>query len=142
MLEGYGGCDAKEVAAFEKLIGFQLPIDYGKFLVTENGGSIKGCVVKCDTIGDVRLDVFFGLGLADSLDLRFWHAEYADELPPGCLLIGSTPGGMFILLGTGKELSGVYIYDHAYDHEASSDEANTFYLCPDFSELYGRVQIA
>ena len=141
MFKGYGGCDAGRVEAFEELLGFQLPTSYRNFLMAENGGSIRNCVVNCDTIGDIRLDVLFGLGLTDSLDLKFWHAEYRSELPAGCFLIGSTPGGMFILLGTDGELSGGYIYDPACEHKASSDEANTFYLCSDFSELCDKVAI-
>lgn len=131
--------DEKSIIKFEKKIGFKLPDDYRIFLKNHNGGICKDEIIKLNRPGDFLIDCFFGLGLKDALNLQFWHEELSGELPEKSIVIGCDPGGGYILLCVASDISGVYYYDHTYSFPSSSDDENTYFIAPDFTEFFGKI---
>jgi len=130
----------EEVAALERLLGFQLPSDYAAFLLRYNGGSPTPDTVPIQdwpaggTHDEVRMLYHLGSDPADDVyDLRWNFEMLAGRIPPGLLPIADTGGGDdFCLWLTGDERGSVVLRDH----EAEDDPptcANLHRVAPTFT---------
>ncbi|MDJ0363668.1 SMI1/KNR4 family protein [Hymenobacter sp. H14-R3] len=138
----WGTTTEPEIVAFEEEIGFELPADYRQFLLETNGAEVnKQVFFVRDLTQDVLMNVFFGLtNLASrSLTLRYWLQEYEDEIEEQTLLIGSDPGGHFILYTVSGEDQGIYYWDHNnfLSPGAAKGAPNTFRVAASFTEFCG-----
>jgi hypothetical protein len=143
VFEGFGGVSRERVSAFEREYRLRLPQDYREFLVTYNGGYpdlTQFTIAEAGT--DALVHYFIGLGTAQARDLVFWLERYREEVPAHFLIIGRDPGGNLLVLGCeGATDPGVYYWDHAHALTGSSDERNTYYLAPSFSEFIDALRI-
>lgn len=131
----------QSVDEWEEKLNIILPIDYKNFLTQYNGAKIEeGYFFVKGLNKSIMLDILFGSGLdKQSLNLEFWYEEFSEDIPENSLLIGSDPGGGFILLiNDGKE-NGIYYYDHSYFFEESSDELNTYFIADNFTEFFNEL---
>ncbi|WP_046246281.1 SMI1/KNR4 family protein [Hymenobacter terrenus] len=138
-ITSWGRLDEAAIIAFEQKIGFPLPEDYRNFLLGNNGAKANRQVffVK-DLNQDVMLDVFFGIThhRSRSLTLGYWLKELGDEIGPTDLLIGSDPGGRFLLYATSGEEKGVYYWDNNHFFaQSSEEEGNTYFVADSFAEF-------
>ncbi|UHQ19269.1 SMI1/KNR4 family protein [Lysobacter sp. KIS68-7] len=134
-IEGFGSATRELVDGFEQRIGFSLPDDYKEFLHLHNGGSAKRGYPTfiLEALGEeVPLDVLYGLGVDEALDLRGWFDEYEKELMPGSIIIGSGACGGMVTLVDNADLKGVYFWDHAFAFPPSDEEGNTYYVAESF----------
>lgn len=134
-INDYGKNNSTAVEELEKHLNITLPADYKEFLNSHNGAKIVAGYFHVRELNqEISMDIFYGIDLEKrTLNLDFWHKEYGDEIPQNSLLIGSDPGGGFILLVNDGENSGVFYYDHSYFFDQSSDENNTYFISKNFT---------
>ncbi|MCD6049056.1 MAG: hypothetical protein K0Q55_459, partial [Verrucomicrobia bacterium] len=137
----YGRLNAARVAKFETILGFALPADYRDFLLTCNGGKFHGATLLIPGLDEkVALDVFLGLDLEQGLNLDEWNLTMRKELTDGSLIIGTDPGGGFILLSAYPSWAGIYYWDHAFWFEKSSHQNNIYLIAESFTALMAMVK--
>ncbi len=137
-ITSWGTTNEEIVAAFEQKIGFLLPNDYRRFLLENNGAKANRQVFFVKELGqDVMLDVFFGIAhQSRSLTLDHWLQEFGDEIDEQSLLIGSDPGGRFLLYVTSGEDKGIYYWDDTHFFpQSSEEEGDTYYVAGSFAEF-------
>lgn len=139
-ITAWGTTTEPELAAFEEEIGFELPADYRQFLLQTNGAKVnKQVFFVRDLTQDVLMNIFFGLTNleSESLTLDYWLQEYQDEIAEETLLIGSDPGGNFILYTVSGEDQGIYYWDHNnfLSPHAADGAPNTFRVASSFTEF-------
>jgi hypothetical protein len=130
-----GKGNSKIAEELEKKLNITLPIDYKNFLDSQNGAKIiDGHFFVKGLDQEIAMNLLYGNDLEKrAFNLEFWHQEFGDDIPDGGLLIGTDPGGGFILLiNDGKE-NGIYYYDHSYFFKESSDEHNTYFIAETFT---------
>ena len=126
------------ISAFEHKIGFPLPSDYRRFLLDNNGAKANRQVFFVKELAqDVMLDVFFGITHESrSLTLDHWLKEFGDEIDEHSLLIGSDPGGRFLLYVTSGEEKGIYYWDDTHFFpQSSEEEGDTYFVADSFAEF-------
>lgn len=142
-IKGYGNVKEEEILKFEDEIGFTLPNDYKEFLVSLNGG-IPEAKYSTFTLNELQenigLQVLYGLGLEENLDLREWYEEYEDDLLDDCLIIGHGLGFGFIVLVNSPEVSGVYFWDNTFELENSSEDENIYKISDTFREFIEEIK--
>lgn len=134
-INGFGKASPEMIKEFEQHIGFSLPEDYKQFLSEYNGGTAKvrySTFVVKDIDQIIPLDVLFGLGVIEELDLQYWNDEYRDDLLPNSIIIGHDPGSGMIVLINDPEIQGVYYWDHSFYFEESNEEENTYKIADSF----------
>lgn len=134
----WGITSEETICAFERRVGFALPDDYRRFLLENNGAKANRQVFFVKELGqDVMLDVFFGVThQLRSLTLDYWLQEYGDEIDEQSLLIGSDPGGRFLLYVTSGEEKGVYYWDDSHFFPQSrEEEGDTYFVAHSFAEF-------
>jgi len=137
-ITSWGPTSKETISAFEQKIGFTIPDDYQQFLLENNGAKANRQVFFVKELGqDIMLDVFFGINhQVRSLTLEYWLQEYGDEIDEQSLLIGSDPGGRFLLYVTSGEEKGVYYWDDSHSFPQSSrEEGDTYYVAASFTEF-------
>lgn len=143
-ITSWGSTNEETIAAFEQQIGFSLPDDYRQFLLENNGAKSNRQVFFVKDLGqDVMLDVFFGIThpTSRSLTLGYWLQEYGDEIDEQSLLIGSDPGGRFLLYVTSGEEKGIYYWDDSHLFpQSSEEEGDTYYVAASFSEFCAELK--
>ena len=114
---------ARDAAAAEATaMGFALPDDYAWFCSTQGAGAFDQHAMLplpagCPLGPEFRLDILYAVGARDDWNpLALAEDTYLDRLPPGCLPIGTDPGGNLLLLG-----SDVWAWDHEH-RELADDE--------------------
>lgn len=143
-ITSWGSTSEATISAFEQRIGFSLPDDYRRFLLENNGAQANSQVffVK-DLEQDVMLDVFFGITHPESrsLMLEYWLQEYGDEIDEKSLLIGSDPGGRFLLYVTSGEEKGIYYWDDSnFFFQSSEEEGNTYFVANSFDDFMASLR--
>ena len=89
------------------------------------------------------LDVFFGITHPESrsLMLEYWLQEYGDEIDEKSLLIGSDPGGRFLLYVTSGEEKGIYYWDDSnFFFQSSEEEGNTYFVANSFDDFMASLR--
>ena len=137
----YGRLTAARLANFEAILGFSLPTDYREFLLQNNGGKFHGTTVPVTEL-DTRLalDVFLGLDLELGQNLDELNLRHRAELHEWSLIIGTDPGGGFILLSTAPSWAGVYYWDYSFWFEKSSPNRNIYLIAGSMTALLKLVK--
>lgn len=139
-LHPYGRLTLNRLEKFESTLGFPLPPDYHDFLLQNNGGKFQGSTVIVSGLNErVALDSFLGLDLEPRLNLEFVSEEYRKDIPKGCLIIGTDPGGGLVLLSTNAKWSGIYYWDHSFWFEKSTAQNNIYPLARSLTDLLKAV---
>ena len=135
------------ISTFEKEFGLSLPEEYKNFLLTYNGGKPKprsfDYKLKDGRSWSGGIRDFFGLGLDDWEDLRFYYSLYKDRIPKQMLPVGNDDGGNLVLLGLTHSMKGnVYFWDH---NEESDDENlptydNIYFIANNFKEFLSNLR--
>ena len=143
-IASWGQVDETAIYAFEQRIGFSLPDDYRRFLLKNNGAQANSQIFFVKYLEqDVMLDVFFGITHPESrsLTLGYWLQEYGDEIDEKSLLIGSDPGGRFLLYVTSGEEKGIYYWDHSHFFpQSSEEEGNTYFVANSFDDFMATLR--
>lgn len=126
------------IAAFEQLIGEQLPTDYRNFLLKTNGGAQPDPEgFRVETGERSMLAVLYSLGDGKAYDLKAHFLHLKEELPSGVIPIGQDIGGNSICLAlTGQDVGAVLFMDHEVktgSHEDGWD--NLFFCARNFTEF-------
>lgn len=128
--------NSNNIKIIEKQLNLNLPLDYKNFLLKYNGAAINNAYFFIDEIKEmIMMGIFYGVDIEDSIDIIYNNKEYEDDILENSLLIGSDPGGGWILLIFDGENDGVWYYDHSYFFEQSTDELNTYFICDSFTEF-------
>jgi len=140
-LSPYGRLSPARLAAFESTLGLPLYTDYRQFLLQNNGGKFQAATVPIAALGArLALDVLLGLDLEKELNLDEWNLQYRYERPSGSIIIGTDPGGGFLLLGLDPTWAGVYYWDNSFWFEKSSPKSNIYQLADSFTALLALVK--
>ncbi|MGT2743052.1 SMI1/KNR4 family protein [Streptococcus plurextorum] len=140
-IEKFGSAKIEDIHELEKKFNLVLPEDYKQFLLNFNGGETidyelnKIRIPKIDD--EINLDLLFGVRPDEQgVDIQKWTEDYIDDLLECSLIIGDTiQHGFIIIWISGDENQGIYYYDDTYTLASSSDEGNTYYLAPTFTEF-------
>lgn len=125
-----------DLELFETQIHLKLPVEYKKFLLTQNGGvPVKG-IFQYE--GGASGVIFFGLNVEQHNDLRWSYDCYKTRIPVGFLPIGSDPGGNLICIDTNKNVP-VYFWDHEKE-TVPVDRSNVFLIANDFGDFLYSLQ--
>ena len=114
------------VAAEASAAGLALPDDYAWFCSAHGAGAFDRHAMLplpagCALGPELRVDILYAVGARDDWSpLALADDTYLDRLPPGCLPIGTDPGGNLLLLGT-QDRVGIYAWDH--EHRELDDGA-------------------
>lgn len=131
------GANEDQIQRLELQIGHKLPIDYREYLTRHNGQSFKYrsfFVPACQA--EVNLDVLLGVEVDNNL-LDSWK-QFGQSIPSYLLAIGFDPGGNVILL---KLTTGeVFYWDSELFFDQSSEELNTYFVAPSFSDFVNGLQ--
>jgi|GEM_PF-793805 len=131
--------------AFEQKFACQLPQDYRKFLLQNNGGfPSPDCISFKEAGHETASDVFCFFTIGDdrkwaSID---WHCDtYSGRLPKDTLPIARDSCGNLWLLAVARESSGsVFFWDHgSYNTFDETDLANWPRVAASFEEFYGKL---
>ena len=153
-----GPTDAKQIAAFEKHIGHELPPEYREFLLTHNGGRPVSDAFTLRTDGrepeeDLVMCFFplrdlslWAVEVEEMDELRTWplHCAWDDlqndlenayetQLDPPLLPIGTDGSGNYISLVLSGERAGAVVF---LDHETAED----WPLAPSFSAFLNSLR--
>jgi hypothetical protein len=117
----------RDVAVAEAAaIGFALPDDYAWFCSAHGAGAFDQDAMLplpsgCPLGPELSVDILYAVGAKDDWNpVALAEDTYLDRLPPGCLPIGTDPGGNLLLLGT-QERTGVYAWDHEHGELADGE---------------------
>lgn len=126
-LEPDAALPGREVAAAEAAAtGFALADDYAWFCCAHGAGAFDENAMlplpaDCPLGPDFMLDILYAIGASDDWNpLALASDTYPDRLPPGCLPIGTDPGGNLLLLDT-QERPGIYAWDHEHRELADGE---------------------
>lgn len=140
-LSPYGRLASARLEKFESTLGLPLHTDYRQFLIQNNGGKFQATTVPIAALGErLALDTLLGLDLEKELNLDDWNLEYRYERPTGSLIIGTDPGGGFLLLSLDPSWAGVYYWDNGFWFEKSSPKNNIYQLADSFTALLALVK--
>ncbi len=138
-LKSFGPLSEAALTQFETQIGFPLPTDYCQFLREHDGGVVNQQVFFVpDLDQDVLLDTLFGVknSVDESLTLSYWLGEYGYEIPEKTLLIGSDPGGRFLMYVTEGDNQGIHYWDDERFFAQSTDkEGDTYFVADSFASF-------
>jgi hypothetical protein len=126
-LEPDAALPGRDIAAAEAAAaGFALPDDYAWFCGAHGAGAFdKHAILAlppgCPLGPEFRLDILYAIGASDDWNPLALAADtYLDRLPPGCLPIGTDPGGNLLLLGT-RDRVDIYAWDHEHRELGDAD---------------------
>ncbi|MDO6819048.1 SMI1/KNR4 family protein [Zobellia sp. 1_MG-2023] len=137
--------DIQNIIKVESTFNIKLPSDYKLFLKDNNGAAIHDAYffVK-DLKQKIMMGVFYGIDLGkenESIDILYQNKEFEDDILTNSLLIGSDPGGAWLLLIFDGENDGVWYYDHSNFFDESTDDLNTYYVAESFSDFIKMLEI-
>ena len=136
----------ENIIKIENQFRIKLPDDYKEFLINNNGAIIKdGTFWVEDLKQKILMEKLFGINLSTKvLTIEYWSERHKNDLWKNTIIIGSDPGGTFLLLVLGNRdddiNEGIYYYDNKYFFEQSSDKQNTYYICKTFSEFIAQLK--
>ena len=108
----FGAAVPEQIAAFEARHRIQLPADYRRFMLENNGGRpLQNIHPRLQT--DVNW--LFGFNREPAWASLDWNIEnYRGRLPPHCLPLACDSGGNLFLLRLDRAHHGVIVF---WDHE-------------------------
>lgn len=130
-----------DIEKFEKDEAINLPLEYKKFLLINNGGyPDRGCFNFSDGRDGSIVDVFYGISGNKIISLKSNMDEYKSRMPSEFIPIGEDPGGNRICLSLRSiDFGKIYFWDHELEAdtdigEIPSDE-NLTLISDNFSDF-------
>jgi len=144
----FGLITKKEISAFEKLIGFNLPENYSAFLRLNNGGQPKLDTLKV-RIGKTEelwsINYFYGLHSKEDWASMFVVLNsLKSRIPNEFIPIANDSGGNYYVLNLSKEKYGqISFWNHNNESENKGINyyKNITFLFKSFSELASSLTI-
>ena len=143
--------DQARIDSFCGRIGVQLPNDYQAFLASYNGvifdSRLHFHIPQIDEYAELYTLYGFdfdnpqGTNLESAYDYNFNYDMDGSTLAIGHCSTGN--GGLFILLVTRDDMSGIYACDLFHDdfvYAASSVDSNTFKIAVNFTEFISKLE--
>lgn len=145
MLSSFGKLVNKEIEQFQVKYNVDLPTDYQKYLLENNGGSARDKIISfyAEEIDEpIAIGALFGLNhIKRGLSIETWQNECRDELLDNMLVIGKTVFPGLILLVNQEGWKGVYFWDYSCNYEDSSEDACLYFIANTFGEFLNSLFI-
>ena len=139
LLTGYGKLSNQELDAFRSKYHLDLPEDYQKFLLENNGGTAEGSIILFDAKGikeKLVMGDLFGVNHPISgLSIETWQEMLGYELLENMVIIGGTAFTGLLLLVNQEDWKGVYFWDDCVEYETSTEEACMYFVADTFTEF-------
>lgn len=110
---------SEKITNWEAETGSELPADYRRFIFAFNGGRIYPLIfdraIPSDAYATGEPATFVNSFYPWEMVERIWKGDiFGGRLPPDMLVIGSSPGGIEILLSVNLETFGqIYLWLHS-----------------------------
>jgi len=146
MKKRFGNGNSKKTDEFCKKFDLNIPDDYRKFIIDENGGEpFKNSFLVETNKELVSIELLFGLvseKRLQSCDVEKWMIELGSDLSVGMIPIGKDIyGNLFVLgTGTGFGFKGVFYWDVRRVFPQSTDRSNVYPLTKTFSEFTKQIE--
>ena len=127
-----------EITALEIRIGRLLPTDYRNFLLTHNGGVPESHVIRNDEVGDLEVQLFYGIRHEEYFDIDLLRESMRGRWPERFLAIAIGSFGDFYCLSlSGPDSGEVHFWDHEQESEQDepATELNLFPIAKSFAEF-------
>lgn len=132
-----GKAEQKHIDDAMQKLGVAFPKDYCDFLLHQNGcltTNYEANQVWIASLADyIFIDALFGIDLSDDIDVVSITEMFSYDMLPETILIGESIQHGFLVLVCHGEDSGVYYWDHTYSFEASTDDANMYWIAESFT---------
>jgi hypothetical protein len=132
-----------DVAAFEARIGCVLPSDYRAFLLVYNGGVPEHHIIRNPGIGDMGVQLFFGIRKDENFDIIAENQTMRGRWPSRLLSIAIGDCGDRFCLSLGPRDAGrIYFWFHEEEAEEDEEptELNLYPLANSFAEFWERIE--
>jgi hypothetical protein len=135
----FGTLSESRLADFEKNLGYRLPEDYRKYLLSHNGGTPNPGFFTSEYWGELSVDVFYGFH-----DGPYWTrlepalVNWTESLPLGYLPIGCDIAGNAICISLFGDSRGALFLGEVHgrlDVNQPCDTPIFDWLAPSFQEL-------
>jgi hypothetical protein len=127
-----------DIDAFEVGLGVKLPLQYRRFLISNNGGSPTPDTIDIDGLSGSPTDLqtFFGINRGIKTSNLSWRRDtYADRIPNALLPIACDSGGsLFCLAISGADIGKIFF--HAYE----SGPLDFHFVAQDFDALLEKIR--
>jgi cell wall assembly regulator SMI1 len=135
----------EDVRKFEFKIGFNLPLDYRRFLIEKNGDVPNKSLIAVPNFGKQVVQKFYALaGPANSYTLNHLLQVYNNRVPDGMLPIADDPSGnLFIVeLKTSEDYGKLYFWNHEQEADQVVEPTleNISLISSNFSEFLGYLK--
>jgi cell wall assembly regulator SMI1 len=128
---------------FQADLGCQLPADYREFLLSHNGGRPEFHVIRTQDVGDLGVQLFYGLWDNENYDIVLANQVMRGRWPRRFIAIAIDDFGNQFCLSLGEPDYGrVYFWNH--EEEAEEDEEptefNLYPIADSFAEFWELVE--
>lgn len=139
----------KEIQAFERLIGNDLPEDYRMFISRTNGGRPRenGFAVKWKDAAwqakasNLGVNMLFPLGEKYRGNLAWYFNNVRDEIPSNTIPIGIDYGGNYIILCITSDRKGsVFAVIHDAEEGEFLDLKNCGFVADSFASFIDKLK--
>ena len=125
------------LTAFERRIRRLLPADYRDFLLRYNGGIPPWHVIRSSDIGDLGVQLFYGIRKDEPFDIDVAHERTRGRWPDRFLAIAiDSFGNAFCLSLAETDAGTIYFWDHEAAPVEPGSEHNLFPLANSFAEFW------
>lgn len=132
----------EQLANFEKQINANLPEDYKRFLILNNGGQPDKTEFTVKKYGSSILQRFFGFNTPYKTDnFDYILNTFKNRVPDDFLPIGRDMLGNLVLLGTRKKYDGkIYFWWHENEGEKKAWLKNIFSISKSFTDFFDNLK--
>jgi cell wall assembly regulator SMI1 len=138
----------EELREVEASIGYPLPDQYRRFLLSHNGGRPQSVSFRFERkpgeYADSVVHWFYGIKAGSEFFINFerHYRILKDRMPPNIIPIASDPGGNQICISvSGSDAGFVYFWDHERESDPEEDESpsydNLYPIGTSFNEFLG-----
>ncbi|MGD9724271.1 MAG: SMI1/KNR4 family protein [Pirellulales bacterium] len=132
-----------DVRCLESRIGRELPADYRAFLLTCNGGRPSYHVIRDPDLGDLGVQLFFGIREDEFYSIDAEHRNMRGRRPERCLCFAIDGCGNAFCLSLGSpDYGSVYFWDHEEEAPEGDGptEDNVYHLADSFTGFWNRME--
>jgi hypothetical protein len=123
---------APKIAEWEKSTGRKLPEDYKKFMSKYDGGRIYPLIfdrkIPLEVYSMGTSETFLNMFYPWQTVAGIWNGEmFADRTPPDFVVVGSSPGGVEVLLSLADETHGqIFLWLHSPSDWGTGDNKHVW----------------
>ena len=136
MIKPFGNASEVDIVFLEEKYDLKLPDDYKFFLQICNGGICLGelGIPIEEAKSAVGVRALYGINTGTTSDINDLMKERADDIFPHSVIIGDAHEFTLLLVTCGDK-AGIWLWDHAYYFETSSDDGNCYFVAKTFTEF-------